>query len=125
MSDPLNHLGSIWYHSEPSDVPYFPNQFLALDVFCHFLQQDSFSNMSLLQTSSNGHFINTSTFVQRVSSSNMSHTKMCIFLLEPHVFISFLQHRRPQEKLVIAMIFNALCSVLLMSHKINIRPCFA
>ena len=22
MSDPLNHLGSIWYHSEPSDVPY-------------------------------------------------------------------------------------------------------
>ena len=25
------HLGSIWYHSEPSDVPYSPNQLLALD----------------------------------------------------------------------------------------------
>ena len=24
MSDPLNHLGSIWYHSELSDLPYFP-----------------------------------------------------------------------------------------------------
>ena len=35
------HLGSIWYHSEPSDVPYSPNQFLGWDFFCHFLQQDS------------------------------------------------------------------------------------
>jgi hypothetical protein len=34
------HLGPIWYHSEPSDVPYFPNQFLALGFFCPFLQQD-------------------------------------------------------------------------------------
>ena len=34
---------SIWYHSEHSDVPYFPNQFLGLDFFCHFLQQNSFS----------------------------------------------------------------------------------
>ena len=41
MSDPLNHLGSFWYHSEPSDVTYFPNQFLGWDFFCHFLQQDS------------------------------------------------------------------------------------
>ena len=28
MSDPLNHLGS-----EPSDVPYSPNQFLGLEFF--------------------------------------------------------------------------------------------
>ena len=27
------HLGPIWYHSEPSDIPYFPNQFLVLDFF--------------------------------------------------------------------------------------------
>ena len=27
------YLGSIWYHSEPSDVPYSPNQFRALDFF--------------------------------------------------------------------------------------------
>ena len=40
MIDPLNHLGSIWYLSEPSNIPYFPNQFLALDFFCCFLQQD-------------------------------------------------------------------------------------
>jgi hypothetical protein len=33
LNDPLNHLGSIWYHSEPSDVPYSPNQFLALNFF--------------------------------------------------------------------------------------------
>jgi len=36
----VNHLGSIWYHSEPSDVPYSPIQFPALDSFCRFLQQD-------------------------------------------------------------------------------------
>ena len=35
-----SHLGPIWYHSEPSDIPYSPNQFLALDFFCHFIQQD-------------------------------------------------------------------------------------
>ena len=27
------HLGPIWYHSEPSDVPYSPNQILGLDFF--------------------------------------------------------------------------------------------
>ena len=35
------HLESIWYHSEPSDVHNPPNQFLALDIFCYFLQLDS------------------------------------------------------------------------------------
>ena len=37
MSDPLNHFGSIWYHSEPSDVPYSPYQFLTLDFFLPLL----------------------------------------------------------------------------------------
>ena len=27
------HLGPIWYHSELSDVPYSPNQFLGWDFF--------------------------------------------------------------------------------------------
>ena len=27
------YLGPIWYHSEPSDVPYYPNQFLGWDFF--------------------------------------------------------------------------------------------
>ena len=27
------HLGPICYHSEPSDVPYFPTQFLGWDLF--------------------------------------------------------------------------------------------
>ena len=27
------HLGPIWYHSKPSDVPYSPNQFLGSDFF--------------------------------------------------------------------------------------------
>ena len=30
---PFNQLGSIWYDSEPSDVPYSPNQFLGWDFF--------------------------------------------------------------------------------------------
>ena len=36
MSDPLNNLGSIWYHSKPSDFPYSPNQFLGWDFFAAF-----------------------------------------------------------------------------------------
>ena len=40
MSYPLNHLGSIWYHSEFSDIPYSLNQFLGWDFFCRFLQQE-------------------------------------------------------------------------------------
>jgi hypothetical protein len=40
---PNADLGTIWYHSEPLDIPYFPNQFLGWDFFCHFLQQDSSS----------------------------------------------------------------------------------
>ena len=27
------HLGPIWYHTEPSDVPYSQNQFLDWDFF--------------------------------------------------------------------------------------------
>ena len=41
------HLGPIWYHSETSDFPYCPNQFLALDFFCHFLEKDG-SNVLFL-----------------------------------------------------------------------------
>ena len=28
-----DHLGPVWYHSEPSDIPYSPNQFLGWDFF--------------------------------------------------------------------------------------------
>jgi hypothetical protein len=31
------HLGPICYHSEPSDVPYSPNQFLGWDFYLVFL----------------------------------------------------------------------------------------
>ena len=38
MSYPLNHLESIWYHSEPLEVPYYSlNQFLGWDFFYRFL----------------------------------------------------------------------------------------
>ena len=30
MSDLVNHLGSIWYHFEPLEVPYSPNQVFAI-----------------------------------------------------------------------------------------------
>ena len=31
------HLGPIWYLSEPSDVPYSPNQYFGWDFFLPFL----------------------------------------------------------------------------------------
>ena len=43
------HLGPIWYHSEPSDVPYCPNQFLGWDFFYRFLQQTGSSSVILLR----------------------------------------------------------------------------
>ena len=33
FSKTLKHLGSIWYHSEPSDVPHTPDQFLGWAFF--------------------------------------------------------------------------------------------
>ena len=33
MRDLLDHLGSIWYHSEPLEVSYSTNQFLGWDFF--------------------------------------------------------------------------------------------
>ena len=38
----LNDLGPIFYNSEPSDVPYLPNHFLALEFFAA-----SYSNIAL------------------------------------------------------------------------------
>ena len=42
------HLGPIWYNSEPSDVPYSPNQFLGWDFFCSFLQQDGYNEVFIV-----------------------------------------------------------------------------
>ena len=41
------HLGPIWYHSELSDVPYSPNQWLVMNFFCRFLQQTGSNFISL------------------------------------------------------------------------------
>ena len=49
MSELLNHLGSIWYHSEPSDVPYSENLPRPISWFGLFLKQnDSKRDMFLL-----------------------------------------------------------------------------
>ena len=47
MSDSFNHLGLIWYQSEPQEVPYCPNQFLGLDFFAI-----SYSKMALAKFNS-------------------------------------------------------------------------
>ena len=44
------NLGPIWYHSEPSNVPYSPNQFLGWDFFCSFLQQDGSNDFVKVKT---------------------------------------------------------------------------
>ena len=58
------HLGPIWYNSEPSDFPYSPNQFLALNFFCRFLQPDCSRTESLFSV----FFIFTSFLVKDSSS---------------------------------------------------------
>ena len=40
---PLNHLGSIWYHSEPADVPYSKNLLRPISWFGLFLQKNDSS----------------------------------------------------------------------------------
>ena len=41
------HLGPIWYHSEPSDVPYSQNLLRPISWFGLFLQQNDSSNISI------------------------------------------------------------------------------
>ena len=61
---PLNHLGSIWYHS----VPYSPCQFLGWDFLCHFLQQDCSSFSFVWKFEMGG------------ARSNSSEKLQCLFL---------------------------------------------
>ena len=42
------HLGPIWYHSEPSDVPYSQNLPRPLSWFGLFLQQNDSNNSQLV-----------------------------------------------------------------------------
>ena len=42
-----DHLGSVWYHLEPSEGPYSPNQQLSRTIFYRLLQQISFSALFL------------------------------------------------------------------------------
>ena len=39
MSGPLNHLGSILYHSEAIEIPYSRKPVTGHELFCRFLQQ--------------------------------------------------------------------------------------
>ena len=43
----VSHLGPIWYHLEPSDVPYSPNQFLVLDFFAASYSKIALDNPAL------------------------------------------------------------------------------
>jgi hypothetical protein len=49
MSDSFHHSESIWYQSEPLDVPYCPTQFLDFDFFA-FLTATSFSKYTCPRT---------------------------------------------------------------------------
>ena len=64
--DTRAHLGPIWYHSEPSDVPYSPNQFLGWDFFCCFLQQGGSSGQKLLFCYAQENMIKQTTLKSRV-----------------------------------------------------------
>ena len=48
MSELLNHLGSIWYHSEPSDIPYSENLPRPISWFGLFLQQNNSNEITKL-----------------------------------------------------------------------------
>ena len=48
----LADLGPIWYLTEPSDVPYSPNQFLGWAFFPQFLQQTGSSYLFVKQGTS-------------------------------------------------------------------------
>ena len=50
MSDRLNNLGSIWYHSEPSNVPYSPNHFLSRDFFMLLIATQLYQLRQYLQS---------------------------------------------------------------------------
>ena len=62
MSDPLNHLVSIWYYSEPLEVPYSPNQFLGWDFFCSFLQQTGSSQIMKVKMNNQDETLNRAWF---------------------------------------------------------------
>ena len=81
MSDPFNHLGSIWYHSEPLEVPHSPNQFLGWDFFCRFLQQTGSSiNVHCIITSYHFKFSHHSCFGWLLCSHNpMAYFCFCRF----------------------------------------------
>ena len=51
MSDPFNDLESIWYHSEPSEVPYSQNQYLDRGFFATFYSEAAL--VQLLHVSAN------------------------------------------------------------------------
>ena len=75
------HLKPIWYHSEPSDVPYSPNQFLGWDFFCRFLQQDS-SNINVVRGCSNfAQFSTTEKYAisQNLKSINKKSGQLSVF----------------------------------------------
>ena len=43
------NLGQIWYHSEPSDVPYSPNQFLGWDFFLPFITLNRLQSINKIE----------------------------------------------------------------------------
>ena len=104
----FNHLGSIWYHSEPLEVPYFPNQFLGWDFFCHFLQQTGSSHSNLhcigyikLQ---NGNFLFCYTTLQIVKAYNLGYRINCQLWIIGSKFVNVLG--KPKTSIIFTLFPN-------------------
>ena len=89
MSDPLNNLEYIWYHSQHLEVPYSPNQFLGRDFFCRFLQHTGFGfmiyknpidNLANFSEDSSLHsnIVNECDFLLRLLSTRSFHEIVCM-----------------------------------------------
>ena len=98
ISDQLNHLESIRYHSEPSDDPYSPNQLLGWD-FLSFLtarrlqvgiivQQETLSSTREMHFEIATHTVNSFDNLHFTSILSQSHQISVQYLVQHTVVIS-------------------------------------
>ena len=79
MSDPINDLGSIWYHLEALEILYCPNQFLSLDFFAVSYSKPALVDKTWV------YFLYTNFFINQA----MLETQHTIYVHTEHILVSF------------------------------------
>ena len=119
MSELLNHLGSIWYHSEPSDVPYSENLPRPISWFGLFLQQNDSSIITQYSKKTNFSQIQISLISCIVKWFYETELQAFYLYLKFDIYLKYFMDKIPKKSAIVAGIGSFGCHIACQERQIT------